>query len=187
MPAARWDESGRCILNGDLLVGENRPGSWESPAAFVHGGWCIRTDAAAARTLCRLACLDRIWTALDAAYGALQAGTAFLDPLSDEQRLAQALYASVPLMQMGLLRALSKKFASRLDTSGARVWNCGAKGASWQNRETQGIHHEMSSSKRCRSQDQGLLHQCALPRADRSESHWRVSYSSPQTQFLSTP
>ena len=52
------------------------------------------------------------------AYSALNAGPAPLDPLSDEQRLAQMLFASVT---WDLLRALPEKFVSRLNISAARV------------------------------------------------------------------
>ena len=118
------------ILNGDLVFGEHRPGSWESLAAFVRKGGAYRLiqllrggmDPAAQDPVqgCVLGPnLD--WTALDLAYSALQEGPAPPDPLSDEQRLAQRPFASVTLTQMDLLRALPEKFAPRLNISAVRV------------------------------------------------------------------
>ena len=43
LPAARWDDSGRCILNCDLLVGETRV----SPMSRAHGSPLQRWSAGA--------------------------------------------------------------------------------------------------------------------------------------------
>ena len=108
---ARWQP----ILNGDLVLRENRLGSWKSLAAFVLEGGAYRMipllrggmDPAAQDSLqgqqgCVLGPnLD--WTALDAPRRPTVRGPAPLDPLSGEQRLAQMLFASVTLTQMDLL------------------------------------------------------------------------------------
>ena len=92
------------MLNGDLVFGEHRPGSWESLAAFVRKGGAYRLipllrggmDPAAQDSLQGCVLRQNLdWTALDLAYSALQAGPAPPDPLSDKQRLAQMLFASV--------------------------------------------------------------------------------------------